>query len=472
MMTLRRLAASSALTGLLALTACDLAPDYAPPDTPTPPSYKESGDWKPAAPADTLPKGAWWTAFGDSDLDGLEDRIGHDNQSLKAGAARLAEARALVKQARSGLFPQIGVATSAGRFQRSETVLPVVSPQLYTDQRLSIDVSYEVDLWGRVSNSVAAANDEATASEADLAVLDLSIRAELATDYFSLRGADASQQILDQTVIADQAALDLVIRRHTGGVAASADLAQAQAQLELAKTQAADIRLKRSQLEHAIAILVGVAPAQFQLPPNPLTGEPPQFQPGQPSILLERRPDVAAAERRVAAANARIGIARAAWFPVFDLGALTGVETSHPGNLLTASSAIWALGPGTLAQTVFDGGRIRGLNNQAKVAYDEAVANYRQTTLTAWREVEDQLAALRQLESESTTQAKAVAAQNEALVQARYRYQAGIVTYLEVVVNQNALLAALLTETDIRLRRMTAEVLLVKGLGGGWLRPE
>ncbi len=454
--------------GLLALTACSFAPDYAPPETTPPAAYKESGDWRPAAPADTAPKGEWWIQFGDSDLNALEAHIAADNQSLRAGTARLAEARAIAQSARADLFPHIDGGASADRLRRSQTMRPKTLPPIYNDDKLSLDVSYEVDLWGRVKNSVEAAADEAQASAADLAVLDLSIRSELATDYFSLRGADTSQQVLEQTIEADQAALDLVTRRHQGGIAASADVAQAKAQLELAKTQASDIRLKRSQLEHAIAILVGVAPAQFQLPAKPLTGEPLAFAVGQPSTLLERRPDVAAAERRVASANARIGIAKAAWFPVFNLGALIGLETSYPANLLQASSAIWALGPGALSQSIFDGGRIQAQNDQARAAFDEAVADYRQTTLSAWREVEDQLAALRYLESESVTQSNAVEAQREALAQARYRYQAGIVTFLEVVVNQNALLAAELTAADIHLRQMTANVLLIKGLGGGW----
>ena len=456
------------LSAFAAVSACSLAPDYDPPSIPAPAAYKELDGWKPAQPGDTLPKDQWWTAFGDSDLDRLEARASQDNQSLKAGFARLSEARSVVKQARADLFPQIGGNAADARLRRSATMRPATSPSVYSDEKLSLNVSYEVDLWGRIRNSIEAAADESAASAADLAALNLSIQADLAVDYFSLQGADASLRILDQTIIADRAALDLVIRRHDGGIAAAADVAQAKAQLELAKTQAADIRLKRAQLEHAVAVLIGVAPAELQLPAKPLSGEPPAFSAAQPSTLLERRPDVAAAERRVAAANARIGVARAAWYPVFNLGALAGLESAGPGALLTASSAVWALGPGSLSQTVFDGGRIQGQTDQARAAFDEAAANYRQTTLSAWREVEDQLAALKHLESESVTQTEAVAAETEALTQARYRYQAGIVTYLEVVVNQNALLSAQLTETDIRLRRMTADVLLVKGLGGGW----
>jgi len=460
----------ASLTTFVLLSACSLAPDYTPPDVKSPVAYKETGAWRVAAPADTQPKGSWWTAFGDEALNDLESRIIQDNQTFKAGAARLVQAHSAVRQARAGLFPQIGGSASAARSRRSQTTTPKITPPEYTDDKVSLSISYEVDLWGRIGNAIEAANDEYSASAQDLSALELALRTELAVDYFSLRGADASIRILKQTIETDQSALDLVIRRHDGGIAAQADVAQAQAQLELAKTQLAEVSLKRAQLEHAIAVLMGMAPADFQVPENPLAGDPPPFAPGLPSTLLERRPDVAAAERRMAAANARIGIARAAWFPVFDLGALIGLGTGSPGSLLQASSAIWALGPGTLTQTIFDGGRIKGQNEQAQAVFDETVANYRQTTLNAWLEVEDQLAALRHLEDESQTQTKAIAAEREALTQARYRYQAGIVTYLEVIVNQNALLSAELADSDIRLRRLTADILLVKGLGGGWER--
>lgn len=470
------------LLAALGVAACSLAPDYAPPaplaqGQAVPASYKESQLWKPAAPADDATKGQWWLAFGDDGLNRLEDHIApvdqttSANQTLQAGLARLAQAKAAAQLARSALFPQIGAVGSAARLGRSATTLPPVNPRDYTDDKLSLDVSYEVDVWGRVQNAIEAAKDEAQASAADLGVLELALRAELATDYFSLRGADSSIAVLDQTISANQAALDLVTRRHAGGIATQADLVQATAQVETAKTQAADLRLKRAQLEHAISILIGQAPSGFQLPPHPLSGEPPPISPGLPSTLLERRPDIAAAERRVAEANAQIGVANAAWYPEVDLGALVGLESGSPGSLFQAASAIWALGPGMLTQTIYDGGRRQALSDQALAAHTEAVANYRQTVLSAWREVEDQLAASRHLEQESGTQQKAVDALHEALAQAKYRYQAGIATYLEVVVTQNAVLAAELTATDIYLRRLNADVLLIKGLGGGW-RPD
>lgn len=463
-----------ALIALFGVSACSLAPDYAPPaplaaERPVPMTYKESGPWQPATPADDAAKGQWWLVFGDDRLTRLEDRLGPANQSLQAGVAHLAQAKAAADAVRSDLFPHIGATASAARLGRSKTTAPAISPRDYADDRLSLDVSYEIDVWGRVRNAVEAAKDEAQASAADLAVLELALRAELAIDYFALRGADTSIAVLDQTIAADQAALDLVTRRYQGGVAAVADVVQATAQIEIAKTQAADLRLKRTQLENAIAILIGEPPASFHLDPNPLAGAAPVIAPGQPSTLLERRPDIAAAERRVAEANAQIGVANAAWYPVFDLGMLTGLETGSPGSLFQAASAIWALGPGMISQTLYDGGLRQARSDAAMAAHRAAVADYRQTVLTAWREVEDQLAAARQLEQESQTQKNAVDALRQALAQAQYRYQAGVVTYLEVVVNQNALLAAELAAADIHLRRLNADVLLIKGLGGGWL---
>ena len=457
-----------ALVTALGLTACSLAPDYTPSPIPPPVSYKETDGWKQAAPADTWDKGKWWQAFGNAELNSLQDRVNLSNQSLKAATARLEQAQALTRNARADLFPQVSGGTSFSRLRRSDTMQPATHPLLTGDDKLSVGISYEVDVWGRIHNAIEAAQDDAQASAADLAVLELSIRSDLTTNYFALRGADTSLRILTDTILADQAALDLIERRHAGGIAIESDWDQAKAQLETAKTQASDVRLKRAQLEHAIAILMGEPPAQFQLPPAELSGEPPGFPIDQPSTLLERRPDIAAAERRVAAANAAIGVARAAWYPVFDLGALVGLETANPANLLRASSAIWALGPGSLSQIIFDGGKRDAVTDQAKSAFNEAAANYRQTTLTAWREVEDQLAALNHLEQESQSQAKAVKAQAQAVTQAKFRYQGGIATYLEVVVNQNALLTAQLSEADIHLRRLTADVLLIKSLGGGW----
>lgn len=334
-------------------------------------------------------------------------------------------------------------------------------------------MSYEFDVWGRIRNLVAAARASEQASAADLATLDLSTHAELATDYFTLRSQDTQQELLDRTASDYSGALALTQNLFNGGAAALSDLDQAKAQLQTALTQAADNRLRRAQTEHAIAVLLGESPSTFHLEAMPLKLEavPPPIDPGLPSALLERRPDVAAAERRVAAANAQIGVARAAYFPVFTLAsALAGVESTQISNLLSASSRTWSVGPqGVL--TVFDAGLHRAQSAQAQAAYDEQVADYKNAVLAAYQGVEDNIAALRELESESTTEAAAVAATAGALEQANYRYEGGIATYIEIVVAENAALSARLAAADIQLRRMVASVQLVRALGGGWNAP-
>jgi NodT family efflux transporter outer membrane factor (OMF) lipoprotein len=334
---------------------------------------------------------------------------------------------------------------------------------------LEADLSYEFDVWGRVRNTVASAKASQQASAADLATLNLSIHAELASDYFALRAEDAQQMLLDQTVADYTQSLQLTQNLYRGGGAALADVAQAEAQLETARTQAADVRLQRAQSEHAIAVLLGENPSTFQAGLNPLPMDlaPPSIDPGLPSSLLERRPDVAAAERRVAAANAQIGVARAAYFPVFSLAAAAGFDSTSSSDWLRAPSRLWSVGPAGVL-TVFDAGRHRALSAQAKAIYDEQVADYRGTVLAAYQEVEDNLAALRQLQQESTSEAAAVTATGKALQQAQYRYKAGLVTYLEVATTETAALQAQLSSLTIQLRRMNASVLLVKALGGGW----
>jgi outer membrane protein, multidrug efflux system len=336
---------------------------------------------------------------------------------------------------------------------------------------LQADLSYEIDVWGRVRNAVASAKANSQASAADLATLNLAIHAELATDYFTLRAEDTEASLLDKTVEDYGQALKLTQNLFNGGNAALSDVAQAQAQLETARTQAADIRLQRAQSEHAIAVLLGQNPSTFHVDAAPLPTAllPPDIDPGLPSALLERRPDVAAAERRVAAANAQVGVARAAYFPVFKLSAAAGFDSTSSSNWLSAPSRLWAIGPAGVL-TVFDAGRHRAQTAQARAAYDEQVADYRNTVLTAYQEVEDNLAALKQLQQEALSEAAAVTATGTALQQAQYRYKAGLVTYLEVATTENTSLQAQLANVTIELRRMNASVLLVKALGGGWER--
>jgi NodT family efflux transporter outer membrane factor (OMF) lipoprotein len=457
------------------LTACSFAPVYKIPDSvPATSEYKESGDWKAAQPLDDQNRGAWWTIFQDPQLDALETQVGDANQDLKAAFARLQQARAATRIARAELFPTLSAGSSATRAKTSVNAPTLFPGRIYNNFDLEADLSYELDVWGRVRNAVSSAKASQQASAADLATLDLSIHAELATDYFALRSEDAQQVLLDRTVADYAQSLQLTQNLYNGGGAALADVAQAQAQLETARTQAADIRLQRAQSEHAIAVLLGENPSAFHLQPNPLplALTPPPVDPGLPSSLLERRPDVAAAERRVAAANAQIGVARAAYFPVFSLAAAGGFQSLRSSNWLNAPSRFWSLGPAAGVLTLFDAGRHRAQTAQAKAVYDEQVANYRTTVLTAYQEVEDNLAALRQLQQESVSEAAAVTATGTALQQAQYRYKAGLVTYLEVATNENTSLQAQISNVTIQQRRMNASVLLVKALGGGWQRGE
>ena len=455
-----------------ALTGCSFAPAYeTPASVPAAGTYKESGDWKTAQPQDDRSRGAWWTVLQDPQLDALEAKAEDANQDLKAAFARLQQARAATRIARADLFPTLSAGASATRSRvsvNSPTFPPGARP-VYNNFELEADFSYELDLWGRVRNAAASARASQQASAADLATLHLSIQAELAIDYFTLRAQDSQQALLDKTVADYSQSLRLTQNLYRGGGAALADVAQAQAQLETAQTQAADIRLQRAQSEHAIAVLVGENPSAFHTDPNPLPPEllPPPIDPGLPSSLLERRPDVAAAERRVAAANATIGVARAAYFPVFSLAAAAGFDSANASTWLNAPSRLWSVGPSGLL-TVFDAGRHRAQTAQARAVYDEQVADYRSTVLVAYQEVEDSLAALRQLQQESGSEAAAVTATAQALQQAQYRYKAGLVTYLEVATSETTALQAQLSNVAIQLRRINASILLVKALGGGW----
>jgi len=467
-----RPAGSLTVAVLAALSACSLSPRYQRPSVPAAPeSYKEAGEWKLATPADATARGRWWTMYQDRELDELEAQVTDANQSLRAALARLDQARAQTRVARAAWFP-----TLTGQANATRSLTSLNSPS-YTPGKPPVgnvfiaggDVSYELDVFGRVRNTLAGARASEQASAGDVATLDLSVRAELAGDYFTLRGLDIEQQLLDHTVADYARALQLTQNLYHGGAAAIADVQQAQAQLESARTQAEETRLRRAQTEHAIAVLVGRQPADFSIAARAGGGDlpVPQVAPGLPSELLERRPDVAAAERRVAAANAGIGVARAAYFPVFTLLGSAGVESTAASNWISAPSRFWSVGPQAL-MTLFDGGLHAAQSAAAHAAYDEQVANYRGTVLAAYQDVEDNLAALRQLQRESVSQAAAVTATQGALDQANLRYKGGLVTYLEVVSTENAALAARLAAVDIGIRRTDATVLLVKALGGDW----
>jgi outer membrane protein, multidrug efflux system len=456
----------------LAVAACSFAPTYGVPSSPPPTSdYNEQGDWLRAQPLDDQSRGSWWTIFGDAQLDALELKVKTSNQDLKSAFARWQEARAATRVARSGLFPTLNARASAARVRVSQNAagyVPGAEPT-FNDFKVQADLSYEIDLWGRVRNTVTAAKANQQASAADLASVELAVRAELAADYYTLRSQDAEQALLARTVADYTQSLELTQRLYKGGAAAQADVDQAQAQLETARTQAAEIALARSQTEHAIALLVGENPTGFHIDPDPLPSDtvPPRLAAGLPSTLLERRPDVAAAERRVVAANAEIGVARAAYFPVFNLASAIGFDSQNASTWLSAPSKTWSVGPSGLL-TVFDAGRHKAQSEEAHAQYDEQVANYRNTVLTAFQEVEDNLAALHRLEEESVSEAAAVTATRRALQQAQYRYKAGLVTYLEVSATETTALQAQLTQMSILNRRMSACVLLIRALGGGW----
>jgi NodT family efflux transporter outer membrane factor (OMF) lipoprotein len=463
---------------MVALEGCTVGPKYVRPSVPTTPAYKEetpasfkeSDQWQPAHPADQISRGNWWEIFGDPELNKLEEQIAGSNQDLKVAEARFRQARAAIRFNRAAQFPTISTSPSASYVKSSDysQSFPSKVQEASTGNFvLPFDLSYELDLWGRVRRSVAAAREEAQASAADYATAKLSLEAELALDYFELRSADAQKQLLDDTVTAYTANLQLTLSRFKGGVAPRADVAQAQTQLDTTRVQDTDVTVQRAQFEHAIAILIGKPPADFSLVAAPLTDQPPSIPIGLPSELLQRRPDIGAAERRVAEANQQIGIARAAYFPTVTLGGSAGFAGTQGSNWFTWPSGFWAVGP-ALAQTLFDGGRRRATSESARANYDATVATYRQTSLTAFQEVEDNVAALRILENETQQQQQAVTSSEESLQLFTNRYKGGVDTYLQVITAQTIELTNERNAIDIRRRRLDASVLLIKALGGGW----
>jgi NodT family efflux transporter outer membrane factor (OMF) lipoprotein len=454
---------------LVVLQGCTVGPKYVKPSTPIAPAdaFKELDGWKTAQPSDQMNRGNWWEIFGDPQLNELEEQLTISNQNLKAAEARFHEARALVRFNRSAEFPIISTSPSIAALRDSahKPYLPFTSNT--GDFVLPFDLSYEVDVWGRVRRTVSAAREQAQATAADLQTVNLSLHADLALDYFELRGADAQKQLLDDTVKAYADALQLTINRFEGGAAPKSDVAQAQTQLEAARVQQTDISVQRAQLEHAIAVLIGKPPAAFSLSPKDSKLQPPDISAGLPSQLLERRPDIAAAERQVAEANDQIGIARAAFFPSIMLSATAGFEGNSITNWFNWPSRFWAVGPSAV-QTIFDGGRRRATSQAALANYDAIVAGYRQTALTAFQEVEDSLATLRILDQEADQQKQATASAQESLQIFTQRYIGGADPYLQVLTAQTIALQNERNDVDILRRRMDASVLLIKSLGGGW----
>ena len=472
---LRRRSAAWAVCAASALFGCAVGPNYVRPATEPPSAYKEAVPFKQAVPRDQEPRGKWWDVFKDPKLDALLVQVEINNQTIKAAEARVREARALTQAARAALFPLVSASASATRSGSRGGNVNVNSSGTISSQgggirnnyNISLDVNWEIDLWGRVRRTIEAGEASAQASVADLESAKLVAQAQLAEDYFLLRVQDAQIRLLNDTVEAYQRSLQLTNNQYAVGVAARADVVQSETQLKSTQAQAIDAGIQRAQLEHAIAVLLGKAPADFSIAAEIVPTTFPPIPPGLPSELLERRPDIAAAERRAAAANAQIGVAQAAFFPSLTLSATGGFQSSVLSQLFSLPSRYWSLGS-DLAQTIFDAGLRRAQTNQAIATYDENVANYRQTVLGGFQEVEDNLAALRILEQESAVQDEAVKSARESLTITLNQYRAGTANYLAVVIVQATALANERTALTILGRRFTASVALIQALGGGW----
>jgi NodT family efflux transporter outer membrane factor (OMF) lipoprotein len=454
------------------LTACAVGPHYVPPQVPAPAAYKEQavadgGLLQPAQPRDHLSREGWWELFGQAQLNDLEARLMRSNPGLAEAEARVRQARALVRQDRAAYFPVITDTTSTTRTRPGTGTRAGASGSTLTEYALGVDASWEPDLWGRIRNTVASGKASAEAAVGDLESTRLSLSAELAADYFQLRSFDAELALFDQTIDAYQRAATLTRNQYDAGIVSRADVEQANTQLASAQAQAIDVRLQRAQVEHAIAVLIGEPPASLSLAPMPLEGEPPLVPADLPSRVLERRPDVAAAERRVAAANAQIGIASAGFFPALTMGGNGGFQATQLQQWLSWPMRAWSVGP-ALALTLFDAGARRAAKAQAVAGYDVTVATYRQTVLAAFQDVEDNLAAERLLAEEAERQRAAVAAAQRALDISLNQYRAGLVSYLQVATQQTALLTNQRTAVSLTARRFAAAVQLVRGLGGGW----
>ncbi|KVP01080.1 RND transporter [Burkholderia ubonensis] len=473
----RPLAAAVAFATAVLLAGCAVGPDYHRPDTPMPAAFKEApAGWKVAQPADGADRGAWWRVYGDPQLDALIDKLNASNQTIAQSAAAYRQARALVAEARAAYFPTVGLTASGSRSRSPRASLSSGSSSSFgggssgsigNSYSVGLDASWEPDLWGKVSRTVGAQRAGEAAAAADLANARLSQQATLAQTYFQLRTADTLQMLLDDTVASYARSLQLTQNRYAQGVAARADVIQAQTQLQSAQAAAIDNGVARAQYEHAIATLIGEPASTFSLPPLPLAAEPPVTPVGVPSALLERRPDIAAAERRAAAANEQIGVAISAFFPTLTLSAQGGVQSSVWSNLFTLPARFWTVGP-QLAATLFDAGLRAAQTEAARATYDQDVAAYRLSVLTAFQDVEDNLASQRILAREIDVQRQAVDSAEHALAIVTNQYKAGTVDYLNVLTAQTTAFSAHQKLATIAGQRMVSSVGLVKALGGGW----
>ena len=468
---MKRSLLASGLAVCAILAGCKVGPNYQRPPAPAPEAYKTQPPWRVAAPKDALPKGAWWEVFSDPELNDYEQQLLKANQSLLAAIERLQEARALARVTSAGFFPQATVDPNGSRNRysgnRPEVLTPLNRPLTQSTYEIPFYINWEPDLFGKVRRSMEASNANLQGTAADMYNVNLMLTSELAADYFSLRELDAETAVVQESVNIQQKGLELVVNRHNGGVASGLDLAQQQTLLDSTVSQLYLVKQQRDQYEHAIAVLVGQPAATFSVPVRALTATPIPVPLGVPSDLLERRPDIATAERQMAYENAQVGVATAAFYPQLTLSGTGGFQSTNITNLISAPSAIWSLG-GDLLEPVFNGGRNRANLQYAKRTYDESVANYRQAVLVAFQQVEDGLTGLTELQQATTTQDAAVADAKRALEIANNRYVGGVTSYLDVITAQSTLLSNQRLATQLMGQQMVIEVYLVKALGGGW----
>ena len=471
-MTGPTLPASIALLSALALGGCKVGPNYRTPSMPAPPSFSDNGhngDWSSARPADAADRGAWWTVYANPELNDLEQRCASANQSIAAALHAYEQAHDLVRENRSALFPTVSLGASLGRSRVSanKPLRPTAQSSDYWDFLIPLNISWEPDLWGGIRRQIESTSANAQASAADLANTRLSLQGMLAVSFFQLRGLDLQAQLLRSTIDAYTQALKLTQVRMNGGVSTQSDVSQAEAQVEQARAQLIDLGVQRAQYEHAIAVLVGQPATNFHIPEQPLAADIPSVPTGLPSELLERRPDIASAERRVASANARIGVATAAYFPSITLSATGGVESDLLSHVFNSGSAEWNVGP-SANEVLFDAGRRKAQVDYALAQTAQATALYREQVLSAFRDVEDQLSALRVLEQEAVVEQRAVDAAKRSTDLSLLRYKNGLAVYLEVLTNQTIQLSNERALASIAARRAVASTQLQMALGGGW----
>jgi NodT family efflux transporter outer membrane factor (OMF) lipoprotein len=471
-MILSRVAFITSLLGAVALAGCKVGPNYHVPATPAPPSYSDdghNGNWTAAAPSDASDRGAWWSVYGSTELNDLEQRCATANQSIEAALHAYEQAHQVVKETHASLFPtvSIGGAANRDRISSNKPLRPANQAADYWDFLIPLNISWEPDFWGGIRRQIESASASAQASAADLANIRLSLQGQLAVDYFQLRGLDLQAQLLRNTLDAYTEALKLTETRFKGGLSTDSDVEQAKAQLEQTRAQLIDLGVERSQLEHAIAVLVGVPAIGFHVAEKPLGGDPPSIPTGIPSEILQRRPDIASAERRVAATNALIGVAKSAYFPNITLGASGGVESDLISQVFKPGSTEWNAGP-SASQIIYDAGRRKAQVAYAVAQREQATANYREEVLSAFRDVEDQLSALRTLEEEATVQSRAVDASKKSTELSTLRYKRGLAPYLEVLTNQTIELNNERAAAALVARRIVVSTQLQMALGGGW----